>query len=177
MTADSRAGCAEVCCNQPLHSVMMMWREVTPAEVRRTVLAAAAVKSCSLDPILTYLLCDCIHALLLCSMTIVNISLHEACRPMPEYQTNSFSQRTDVITQQKTAMLNLLTQMFFLQTIIREWRYWRRCTWVQNLTWLSMMTFYYIGWLATVISDRQICTVIVFLDVMLAMIGILWAFM
>ena len=114
MTADSRAGCAEVCCNQPLHSVMMMWREVTPAEVRRTVLAAAAVKSCSLDPILTYLLCDCIHALLLCSMTIVNISLHEACRPMPEYQTNSFSQRTDVITQQKNSHAELADTDVFL---------------------------------------------------------------
>ena len=34
------------------HSTMTTWREVTPADVRRTILAAP-VKSCSLDPVPT----------------------------------------------------------------------------------------------------------------------------
>ena len=44
---------------KPSQSTMTTWREVTPAEVRRTILAAL-VKSCSLDPVSTYLLPDCI---------------------------------------------------------------------------------------------------------------------
>ena len=59
---------------------MMTWREVTPAEVRRTILAAPA-KSCSLDPVPTYLLRDCIDVLLPYLTAVVNASLREGSLP------------------------------------------------------------------------------------------------
>jgi len=59
---------------------MTTWREVTPAEVRRTILAAP-VKSCSLDPVPTYILRDCIDVLLPYLTAMVNASLREGSLP------------------------------------------------------------------------------------------------
>ena len=60
---------------------MRTWRAVTAGEVRRIVLAAPA-KSCSLDPIPTYLLRDCIDVLLPFLSAMVNASLREGHLPV-----------------------------------------------------------------------------------------------
>ena len=59
---------------------MMTWREVTPAEVRRTI-HVAPVKSCSLDWVPTYLLRDWIDVLLPYRTAMVNASLWEGSLP------------------------------------------------------------------------------------------------
>jgi len=70
-------------CSQPSPSTMTMWRDVTESEVRRIVLAAP-LKSCSLDPIPTFVLRDCIDVLLPYLTAMVNSSLREG--RMPESQ-------------------------------------------------------------------------------------------
>jgi len=55
---------------------MTTLQAVSAEEVRRIVLAAPA-KSCSLEPTPTYLLCDCVDALLPYLTAMVNASLCE----------------------------------------------------------------------------------------------------
>lgn len=62
---------------------MTMWREVSCDEVRRIVLAAPP-KSCSLDPIPTNLLRDCIDAILPYLTAMVNASLCQGCLPVSQ---------------------------------------------------------------------------------------------
>ena len=65
-------------CNPSLS--LTTWREVTEDEVRSVVLAAPA-KSCSLDPIPTFILRDCIDAVLPFLTGMVNASLREGYLP------------------------------------------------------------------------------------------------
>ena len=61
---------------------MTMWREVSCDEVRRIIVLAA--KSCSLDPIPTNLLRDCIDAILPYLTAMVNASMPRVFAGIPE---------------------------------------------------------------------------------------------
>ena len=76
-TAESSGAVStEVDHSQSSPSAMTVWWEVTQDEIRQIVLAAPP-KSCSLDPLPTFILRECIDVLLPYLTTMVNVSLRE----------------------------------------------------------------------------------------------------
>jgi len=73
-------------CSRPASSPSLtVWREVTEDEVR--CIMAASAKSCSLDPIPTFLLRDCNESVLPFLTVLVNTSLREGYSPASQKKT------------------------------------------------------------------------------------------